>query len=215
MSDTVIGWDISTSAIGIAVSRHGHPIEEFYVIMPKGKTHLEKWNDAVRRIGPLLNRILGPGAGKVTHVVEERLGGFTGGMTTKQTLMALAAMNAVVSQHISQWGEIIYLAPVTTKRIMGLKEFALEGEDKKETVVRLARSSCPSFPYQEKKKPKKQPKGKVHPWVVGTDDMADAWLLAEAGLRVIRGEATIGRPSKTRGGEGSSRRAKAGRKKEG
>jgi hypothetical protein len=212
---TVIGWDISTAAIGVAVSRHGHPMEEFYVIMPRGVTHLQKWNDAIVKIIKLLNRILNEGSGKVTHVVEERLGGFTGGMTTKQTLMALAAMNAVVSHHLSQSGDVMYIAPVTTKRIMNLKDFTLEGEDKKETVVRLARSACPSFPYEEKAKPKKPPKNKVYPWVVGVDDMADAWLLAEAGLRVLRGEASIGRPEKTGGGKGKARRTKERRPKEG
>lgn len=176
---------------------------------------MEKWKDAQLKIIKFLNRELNPGSGKVTNVVEERLGGFTGGMTTKQTLMALAAMNAVVSTLLSSYGDVMYIAPVTTKRIMGLKDFSLEGEDKKETVVRLARSSCLSFPYKEKEKPKKPPKGKVYPWVVGTDDMADAWLLAEAGLRVLRGEASIGRPEKTRGRKGKARGTKAGRPEEG
>lgn len=206
MSDTVIGWDISTSAIGIAISRHGHPIDEFHVIFPKGKTHLEKWCDAQLRIAQFLNRELDAGSGKVTHIVEERLGGFTGGMTTAQTLMALAAMNAVVSCVLSQFGDIIYIAPVTTKRIMSFKELTLPGEDKKDTVVRLARSSCPSFPYKETK---------AGNWVKGTDDMADAWWLAEAGLKVLRGEASIGRPEKARRGKGKARGAKAGRPKEG
>lgn len=183
------------------------------MIFPEGQTALEKWRDAAKKVNTVLDGI--DQFATLHHIVEERLGGFTGGLTTKQTLMALAAMNAVVSTELSYVGDVTYIAPVTTKRIMGLTSLALPGEDKKETVVRLARSSCPSFPYVEKKKPKKAPKGKVYPWVVGTDDMADAWLLAEAGLRLLRGEATIGRPEKARGGEGKARGAKAGRQKEG
>lgn len=206
MSDTIIGWDISTTAIGVAISRYGHPIDEFHVIFPKGETHLKKWRDATNQVAKLLSKVLHAGSGLVTHVVEERLGGFTGGMTTAQTLMALAAMNAVVSHHISLYGDIIYIPPVTTKRIMRLKELALPGEDKKQTVVRLARSSCPGFPYAETK---------AGNWKKGVDDMADAWLLAEAGLKVLRGEASIGRPEKTGGRRGKARKAKAGRPKEG
>lgn len=126
--------------------------------------------------------------------------------------MALAAMNAVVSHHLSLYGEIMYLAPVTTKRIMGLKDSTLPGEDKKETVVRLARSSCPSFPYKEKEKRVAQTKNKVYPWVVGTDDMADAWLLAEAGLRVLRGEATIKSGKETSKNERAGVRARRSKK---
>lgn len=185
----------------------------FHVIYPEGDTPLQKWRNAEKQVSAFLD-----GLDQFVvfhHIVEERLGGFTGGMTTKQTLMALAAMNAVVSTCLSYTGEVMYIAPVTTKRIMGLKDVTLEGEDKKETVVRLARSSCPNFPYVEKKKPKKPSKTKVYPWVPGIDDMADAWLLAEAGLRVLRGEASIGRPEKTGRGKGKARRAKAGRPKEG
>lgn len=185
----------------------------FHVIYPEGDTHLKKWRNAVIQVSNFLEAL--DQFTQFTHIVEERLGGFTGGMTTKQTLMALAAMNAVVSTELSYIGEILYMAPVTTKRIMRLKDFTLPGEDKKETVVRLARSSCPNFPYNEKKKGKKEPKGKVYPWVVGTDDMADAWLLAEAGLKVLRGEASIGRPEKTSSRKGKARGAKAARTQEG
>lgn len=203
MSDTVIGWDISTTAIGICVLRKDRePI--FHVIFPEGETHLQKWVDATQKIERYMQGIVV--FGNPCHVVEERLSGFTGGQTSKQTLLALAAMNAVVSRHLVGWGEVVHMAPVTTKRIMRLKDLSLPGEDKKQTVVRLARSSCPNFPYAETK---------AGNWKKGVDDMADAWLLAEAGLRVLRGEASIGRPEKAGGREGKARGAKAGRPKEG
>lgn len=193
----IIGWDISTSAIGVCVRRDGHP-DEFHVIFPEGKTHLQKWRSATDQVTELMRTIPESDHG-VTHVVEERLGGFTGGLTTKQTLMALSAMNAVVAHLLSHTGDVIFIPPVTTKRITGLIVDKAAGEDKKSAVVKLARQLCPSFPYVE---------GKTGKWVKGTDDMADAWLLAEAGLKITKGEATLGPKTKVKRGKGQARSAK-------
>lgn len=188
-----MGWDVSTSAIGVCVKDDSGKTRIFHVIFPRGKTHLEKYRSAVDQIDDFLSGYVGTDE-LITHVVEERLGGFTGGMTSKQTLMALAAVNAVISHHLTATGKVVHLAPVTTKRLIGLQKDP--GEDKKEAVVRLARSSEPSFPYKETK---------AGNWVKGTDDMADAWALAEAWLRVVQGKATLGQQKKAKG-----RRRKAG-----
>jgi len=203
----IIGWDVSTAAIGICVKRDDKD-HLFDVIFPKGKTALEKWKYAKEEVADFVDRFLVNNniTEDVVHIVEQRLGGFTGGLTTKQTLMALAAINAVVSTTLAESGEVMHILPVSAKSIMKVGKLTLEGEDKKETVVRLARSSCPTFPYKEKKKG--NAKGKVYPWVVGTDDMADAWLLAEAGAKVLKGEATVGQPKKASGNKGKARRAK-------
>ena len=208
MADILIGWDVSTAAIGICVRQEGKD-DWFHVIFPKGDTALEKWKSAQKEAFDFVND-------KFTsndcfrHVVEQRLGGFTGGLTTKQTLMALAAMNAVVSTTISFFGEITYILPVTAKALTKFKDKQKDGEDKKETVVRLAKSACPGFPYKEKKvsgKPKKG-KGKTYPWVKGTDDMADAWLLVEA-YQAQENKASSEQSKKAAGRKGKARRAKA------
>jgi hypothetical protein len=203
----VIGWDVSTSAIGICVKRDGKP-NLYHVIFPEGKTHLEKHRSATEQIKEWLAESDDWGPVVPTHIVEDRLGGFSG-MTTKQTLMALAAMNAVVSMTLSYTGKVIHIPPVTTKRITGLFVDKENGEDKKIAVVKLARSSDPNFPYKEKKAPKKKPTGKYYPWIVGVDDMADAWLLAEAGTLVLQGKASVG-PAK----KAPKRKSKTGRAKD-
>jgi hypothetical protein len=181
----IVGWDISTSAIGICF-KDGTGNTEFGVIYPKGETHAEKHIDAAAQVVTFCKRRLLSG-GKVTHVVEERLGGFTGGLTTKQTLMCLSAMNAVISFILSSYGTVIQIAPVTTKRIMGL--VVPRGGNKKLEVIKLARAAEPGFPYAETA---------AGNWVRGTDDMADAWLLAEAGDRIISGKAVIGPKKKAK-----------------
>lgn len=225
----IIGWDVSTTAIGVCVKWDGRP-HEFHVIFPKGKTALDKWKDAKLNIVNFMHGINGqindellrhPGSSAhgshshVKHVVEQRLGGFTGGLTTKQTLMALAAMNAVVSTELSASGEVEFILPQTAKALIGLKKKQIEGEDKKETVVRLARSACPGFPYKEKSssgKPRND-KGKTYPWVKGIDDMADAWLLVEA-YQALRGKAESEQLEKAAGHKGKARRAQKDGSKE-
>ena len=129
------------------------------------------------------------GEGPFTHFVEDCISGFSG-VTTRQTLQKVAQMNAVCSLILSDTGTVVHIPPVSTKRIMALK--VLDGETKKDAVVRMCRAAEPEFPYRLTAEGN---------WVKGTDDMADAWLLAEAGGRMMRGEATLlahGPKTKTR-----------------
>ncbi len=190
----IIGWDISTSAIGICVKDDFGKTLEFETIFPVGETHAIKHRNAAYQVRTFVERY---SQCKCTHFVEERLGGFTGGLTTKQVLMCLAAMNAVVSFVLSSYGDVVQIPPVTTKRITGL--VVPKGGNKKLEVIKLVRSAEPSFPYAETAGGK---------YVKGTDDMADAWLLAEAGIKILRGEATVGQPKKTSSDKKKARRAK-------
>lgn len=196
----IVGWDISTSAIGINVRGDDGTTREFGVIYPVGETHAEKHRSAAAQVASFCKRVC-PSA---HHYVEERLGGFTGGLTTRQTLMALASINAVVSFVLADFGTVTHVTPIAAKRIVGL--IVPKGEDKKKAVIGLVRSKEPTFPYAETKH--------GNP-VRGTDDMADAWLLAEAGRLLQSGQASLGRKSKATGRQKKARRAKAGGSQEG
>lgn len=190
----IVGWDVSTSAVGVCVKDGSGRTLEFGVIYPVGGTHPEKHRSAATQVVNFCKRVC-PSA---RHFVEDRLGGFTGGLTTRQTLMALASMNAVVSFVLADFGPVVHVPPISAKRIVGLK--VPKGGNKKEVVIGLARSTEPSFPYTETRagNPAK-----------GVDDMADAWLLAEAGSRLFRGEATLGQGEKAPRGAGKARGRKA------
>lgn len=196
----IVGWDVSTSAIGICVRNDDGKLVEFGVIYPKGATHRDKHRNAAAQVIQFCKRV----CPKADHFVEERLGGFTGGLTTKQTLMALAAMNAVVSFVLSDFGTVTHLPVVTVNRIVGFKK--PKDSDRKVEVIKLVRSREPSLPYAETA---------AGNYVTGTDDMADAWMLAEAGTRVLRGEASIGQPKKAPGRKGKARGAEGDRSEEG
>lgn len=196
----IVGWDVSTSAIGICVRDDDGKHLEFGVIYPKGATHREKHINAAAQVVSFCKRL----CPKADHFVEERLGGFTGGLTTKQTLMALAAMNAVVSFVLSEFGSVSHIPVVSVNRIVGFKK--PKDSDRKVEVIKLVRSREPTFPYRE------TPAGK---YAQGVDDMADAWMLAEAGSKVLKGEASIGQPKKASGRKGKTGRAKVRSDKEG
>ena len=196
----IVGWDVSTSAIGICVRNDEGKLVEFGVIYPKGETHREKHINAAAQVVNFCKRV----CPKADHFVEERLGGFTGGLTTKQTLMALAAMNAVVSFILSDFGSVTHLPIASVNRITGFKK--PKDADRKVEVIKLVRSREPLLPYSETA---------AGNYVKGTDDMADAWMLAEAGTKVLRGEASIGQPKKAPGRKGKARGAKGDGNEEG
>lgn len=194
----IIGWDVSTAAIGICIKTKENR-SVYHVLFPIGKTHLQKHRNALVQIKNFMASVVHQGHPEIAHFVEDRLDGFTGGLTTKHTLMVLAAMNAVVSCALSDYGSVTHIGPNTAKRIMGLKVDKDAGETKKEAVIKLARSADPHFPYRATKAGK---------FAKGVDDMADAWLLAEAGSKVLSGEASIGPAKKAVGGKGKARRTK-------
>lgn len=196
----IVGWDVSTSAIGICVRDDQGKTLEFGVIYPKGETHKEKHINAAAQVVNFCKRV----CPKADHYVEERLGGFTGGLTTKQTLMALAAMNAVVSFILSEFGTVTHIPVVTVNRIVGFKK--PKDSDRKVEVIKLVRSRESDFPYRETGAGK---------YAKGVDDMADAWMLAEAGLKVQKGEASIGQPQKAPSRQGKARGAKSDSTKKG
>lgn len=197
----LIGWDISTAVMGICV-KHNDTHCEFLFRKIVGATHLIKHQHVVKLIDEFLVGRPGPHV----HVVEDRLGGFTGGLTTKQTLMSLAAVNAVASLQLSHTGQVIHLAPVTVKSIVGLVVPKGVPNGKKIAAVGLVRSRHANFPYSETSGGN---------WAVGTDDMADAWLLAEAGSKILSGEKVIGPKKKAARRKGKVGRGEAGGAPEG
>lgn len=179
MQPIFVGWDVSTSIVGICILMPDKTQIWKTIDLRKAKTLSKKYvllEKGIREIKEIL------GDKDVVNVIEERLAGFSGGFTSKNTLLMLAAMNAVATYVIeSNWkNETMRLAPISTKSIVGLK--VPKGGNKKEEAVKLVRKLCDTFPYKSKKKTTK-PENTLGNWVDGTDDMADAYLLALAGSK--------------------------------
>ena len=121
------------------------------------------------------------------HFVEERLGGFSGGMTSAQTLMKLAQMNALVSYIVwtfnagSTNDELTYIHPMTWKSALKHEGLVIpKGCNKKEVTLAYVRNREPKFVVELNKV------GKPQPW---SYDEADAFCIARAGfLKLAKGK---------------------------
>lgn len=157
-------------------------IDLWGIDLGKCKTIYEKYDLARKRAMEMVTSLDVYSQTVCVHYVEDRLGNFTKGMTTMQTLMVLAQFNAVMSCHLNDLspGRVKHVLPVTVKRIVGFKKVL--DEDVKVTKARLASVLCPSFVVEW------TPGGNLRR---GDGDKADAILLAVAGTKVESGEATI------------------------
>lgn len=203
-----IGWDVSTSVIGVCAKKEDGTSVFYEAIKIKGDTMIEKYSYAVKAVNIIVDYLKSLDSNR-KHIVEDRLGNFSKGATTLDTLMKLAQMNAVVSYILSLDAKVTHIHPSTTKRIIGLKKTDDDPEvidkktgkwNKKLAVVKLARISDPLFPF------KLTPGGN---FVAGVEDMADAFALAKAGLLIESGEAEIAKTKKTSRNKGKTRSAKA------
>jgi hypothetical protein len=204
MSDVIIGWDVSTTAIGVCMTKEG--LSSFHVIFPEGDSAESKHRHAAGCVSDLLTGFsLDPC--RTTHVVEDRLQGFTKGLTTMHTILSLTAMNAVVSYVLSSFGRVLKVHPSTVKSFFGLrppKDVTLKKlYNPKEAAVKLVMERVSNFPCDRTKG------GNLSK---GVSDMADAWILAEFGRCFPAGKVNVGHSKKTRTHKRKARRSREQRR---
>jgi hypothetical protein len=136
----IVGWDVSTSVIGVAaidglsleyVALHHIDLGDF-------ETMQQKYLRAAIEIDSFIRSITLDSGKMHQHVIEDRLMGFSRGMTTQNTLMKLSAINAVVTFILlndPSTESVSHMPPVTAKSRAGLK--VPKGGDKKATALEL------------------------------------------------------------------------------
>jgi hypothetical protein len=198
-SSLTFGWDISTSIIGLSVldsegrfvGRDHLDLRKFSPKTLSVTTQLLERADEARpwvynsiadpcRNIPLHERLF------QYHFVEERLSSFASGRTMLQTLMKLAAFNALISQMILdatvEWTSfrINHIHPSTVKSIIRRDGLIIPpGGNKKELTLEFFRKSVIGRPGDLTRT------GKPQPWMF---DEADAYCVARAGY--LRSHAT-------------------------
>jgi len=190
----IYGWDISTSIIGVCILGNDgkYAGESYYIDLTDVDGPLAKADYAKASILNILkmqNDAEQPYPNY--HFVEDRLGGFAAGRTMLQTLMKLAAFNAVISYIIWENEKnpmVLHLHPSTVKSVMkkeGL--FIPKGSDKKDLTLAFVRRKEPDFPWMPNKN--NNPKPQMF-------DMADAYCIAKAGYHRLCTERENSQPSK-------------------
>lgn len=182
MSTWTMGWDVSTSYVGVSLLYEDRLIGVWGIDLSKCADMWAKYKHVRESATSILETLSSAARSSVVHYVEDRLGNFTKGLTTLQTLMVLAQFNAVVSCHLNDLspGRVKHILPVTVKRIVGFKKDP--SEDIKITKAKLALKLAPTFVVEW------TPGGNLKR---GVGDKADAYLLALAGWKVESGQVTI------------------------
>lgn len=185
----IFGWDISTSVVGCTIlNEKGTFVKSTFFDfskMAKGaKTIFEKMEECESWIKETLTPYA---SGVHDHFFEDRLGNFSKGFTRLQTLMMLAAFNAMFSYCATQiHGKMLsespeggalyfeHIHPSTVKATMKRDGLVFaKGLDKKQVTLHYVRRVNPDFPVTYKST------GKVHDHCY---DMADAYITARAGF---------------------------------
>ena len=175
----IFGWDISTSIIGVTtLTDSGSFVESAFLDLRKcDKGLIDKTHEAECLIG-LYARSWGQWDN--VHYVEDRLGNFSKGLTSLQTLMTLAAFNSSVSYVI--WREfnacegktsVVHLHLMTIKSMMKKQGLVIpKGANKKALTLEWVSLREPDFPVTLNKN------GNPQPYCF---DMADSYVVAKAG----------------------------------
>lgn len=201
----IFGWDISTSVVGVAVlDDDGKWVEstyfDFATMAKNSKTIHEKMFACEKWLITLLTKY---GHGTHRHIFEDRLANFSFGKTMMQTLMTLAAFNALFSYRVLQIHEIIldighhgvlekslFLHPSTVKAALKRDGLLIpKGSDKKVLTLHFVRRTVPEFPVEYGRT------GKPKPFCY---DMADGYIVARAGF-LKRGVAKNAEPEEVDG----------------
>jgi hypothetical protein len=207
----IYSWDISTSITGVSTfNSDGELIETNHIDLRDG----DDMNEKGSLVCDFMNRVMVVGKNPTAdvHVVEERLGNFAAGRTMLQTLMKLAAFNAVVSYLIAQeapGARVLRLHPSSWKSIMRKEGLLIpkgQESNKKDITLAYVRLREPEFDKRVASVGLNK-NGNPHPWCY---DEADAYCLGKAAYRTLCREAVSSKPSNgpstTR--DGSKERAK-------
>ena len=182
MKEVTLGLDISTSKIGLCVMDLKFNILETTLIKLDTKTELEDrcivLENFISNINKL-NRIDDKGYVFKHVFVESAFIAFSGGKTSAITMSKLQRFNGMVCYMLRRTLEIqpISIAPSKARGLVGLK--IKRGENTKLKVIEHVTKAFPNdFIYDLTRMGNPKP---------GTDDRADAIVIAWAGLNQTRG----------------------------
>lgn len=210
------GWDVSTVVLGMCCLDDSENVVAIdHVVLDGEEDHRLRWLLARRAVKDFYASCTEGYEVEAMHFVEQRLKNM-GGMTTKDTLLALGAINTIVSgviMEIVHWdtSRLHHPYPVTTQKWSGLSiPKGTPSEDRKDLHVEFAaESSKRAGLFTERNKTDTG-------YRRGMDDRADAYIAALAGLRMAKADSlpdAIPRKKKkpAKKGAGKPRVRKAGK----
>lgn len=174
---TSFGWDVSTSVIGAtAFDGTGKWIETIHIDLRKVDPGI--FNKVAVAREPLIAFVKKHAVsdGRSRHFVEDRLANFSFGKTSMNTLMTLAAFNALVSYIVwrAARSDLLPIHPSTVKALMRREGLVIPpGGDKKIATLEFVVAREPGFEVFRNRT------GKYQAWMF---DRADSYVVAKAGM---------------------------------
>lgn len=177
----VLGLDISTSCTGIAILHHSGKLQQLnYVDLSKCNSYWDKVDLFREEMKKIIMGLNGP----IQRIfIEESLQRFRSGMSSAKTLSTLTKFNGVASFIArEQTGiEPEYFNVNTARKAVGLS--VKRGENAKEKVQEWAATQV-DFNWPTKIL-KSGPRKGTEVRLKACEDMADAYLIATAGIKIV------------------------------
>ena len=170
----ILGLDISTSKVGFAVIKEDGSLLTYNLVKYKADAGLEQRADYLMGgLSKLKKKFM------VEHVfIEQPFIAFSGGKTTAHTMAKLQRFNGMCCYGIFR---IFGFAPVLIQanKARGLINLKIKrGENTKKKIIEWAQETYPdTFSFEMTRYGNPKP---------GTDDMADAIVVANAGLQLLK-----------------------------
>jgi len=172
MTHVVLGLDVSSSKVGLAIIDFNHKLLEFQLTKFNSKKPLE---DRCLELEQVVSAVAKKYSIKEIYI-EAPFMMFSGGKTTAMTMSKLQRFNGMVSYMVRSLCAInsVQIAANKARGLIGLK--IKRGEDTKKKIIEWVSNEYPNQFIVELTR-----YGNPKP---GTDDMADAIVVALAGLKL-------------------------------
>lgn len=179
-----LGFDISTSIIGISLFKDTEFYKLYFIDLTKTKDYFEK----AKKVKHFIYNLIVQERLEVQNVfIEDILQSFSRGMSSAKTIIQLARFNGIVSNIIYELSGCtpVYLNVNSARKILGIKIDKNSNKDKKEQVMDWVDQDLDEkYDWPTKIVSRGKNKGDVK-FEKYCYDMADAYVICKAGIKNV------------------------------
>lgn len=178
-----LGFDISTSIIGITLFKNKKFYKFFYIDMTKTKCIFDK----SQKVEEVLQEIKKEAEDVSNVYIEDILQSFSRGMSSSKTITQLARFNGIVSYIINKIFRLkpVYINVNTARKTLGIKIDKNSSKDKKLQVLEWVNEDLGGYEWPEKIVSRGPNKGLVK-YENFCYDISDSYVICKSGI-IING----------------------------
>jgi len=186
-NDYIIGFDISTSVIGICVFKNNVFFSLDYIDFRKLENLFEKADLFEKEFSEIFLKIKDD-IKTLKIFIEDIMQSYSQGMSSSKTIVQLAKFNGITSNIIYNISGLIpdYINVNSARKLLKIKLDKNLSKDKKEQILEWVSNEIPEFKWPEKIINRGVNKGSVkyEPFCY---DMADSYVICKAGSKITDG----------------------------